>query len=67
MSQKIRVTTKANQFEKRKQEHLQAGYQIEDEQSVPINGMCSFTAVRVIADDEHTEIFAVLAATERRR
>ena len=25
MNQKIRITTRANQFEKRKQEHLQAG------------------------------------------
>jgi len=52
MTQKIRVTTKANQFEKRKQEHLQVGYQIQDEQPVPINGLCSFTAVRIVADDE---------------
>jgi hypothetical protein len=32
MKQKIRITTRANQFERRKQEHLQAGYLIEDEQ-----------------------------------
>lgn len=49
MNQKIRVITKAQQFEKRKQEHLQAGYQIEDEQPMPVNGLRSFTAVRVIA------------------
>jgi hypothetical protein len=52
MTQKIRVTTKADQFENRKQEHLRVGYQIEDEQPVPINGLCSFTAVRIVADDE---------------
>jgi hypothetical protein len=52
VNQKIRVTTKADQLEKRKQEHLQAGYLIENEQPVPINGLCSSTAVRVIADDE---------------
>jgi hypothetical protein len=52
MKQKIRVTTKADQFEKRKQEHLQAGYRIENEQPVPINGLCSFTAIRIITDDE---------------
>lgn len=52
MKQKIRVTTKAAQFEQRKREHLQAGYRIEDEQPRPINGLCSFTAVRVIADDD---------------
>jgi hypothetical protein len=52
MNQKIRVTTKAQHFAKRKQEHLQAGYQIEDEQPMPINGLCSFTAVRIIADEQ---------------
>jgi hypothetical protein len=52
MSQKIRITTRANQFEQRKQEHLQAGYLIEDEQPFPMNGFCSFTAVRIVADDE---------------
>jgi hypothetical protein len=52
MIQKIRVTTRADQFDKRKQEHLQVGYQIEDEQPVPINGLCSFTAVRFVADGE---------------
>src|SRR5207302_8930814 len=52
MSQKIRVTTRANQFEQLKQEHLQAGYLIEDEQPFPMNGFCSFTAVRVVMDEE---------------
>jgi hypothetical protein len=54
-NQKVRVTTKADQFEKRKQEHLRVGYQIQDEQPVPINGLCSFTVVRAIADDEVRE------------
>jgi hypothetical protein len=52
MNQKIRITTRANQFERRKQEHLLAGYLIEDEQPVPMNGFCSFTAVRVVTDEE---------------
>lgn len=52
MNQKIRITTQANQFERRKQDHLQAGYLIEDEQPFPINGFCSFTAVRIAADSE---------------
>lgn len=52
MKQKIRVTTRAIDFEKRKQQHLQAGYQVEDEQPFPINGLCSFTAVRLVADDD---------------
>jgi hypothetical protein len=38
MNQRIRITTRANQFERRKQEHLQAGYLIEDEQPFPMNG-----------------------------
>jgi len=52
MNQRIRITTRANQFERRKQEHLQAGYLIEDEQPSPMNGFCSFTAVRIVADEE---------------
>jgi hypothetical protein len=52
MNQKIRVTTKSDQFEQRKGEHLRAGYQIENEQPVPINGLCSFIAVRIVADEE---------------
>jgi len=52
MSQKIRITTRANQFEQRKQQHLQAGYLIEDEQPFPMNGFCSFTAVRIVTDEE---------------
>ena len=54
MKQKILVTTKAAHFEQRKREHLQAGYRIEDEQPSPINGLCSFTAVRMTAGDENT-------------
>jgi hypothetical protein len=52
MTHKIRITTRTNQFERRKQEHVQAGYLIEDEQPFPINGFCSFTAVLIVADDE---------------
>jgi hypothetical protein len=56
MNQKIRITTRANQFEKQKQEHLQAGYRIEDEQPLPMNGFCSFTAVRIVTDEEFERI-----------
>ena len=52
MNQRIRITTRANQFEQRKQEHLQAGYLIEDEQPFPMNGFCSFTAVRIAKDED---------------
>ena len=43
---RIRVTTRANLFEKRKQEHIERGYHIEDERPIPVNGFCSFVAVR---------------------
>ena len=43
---RIRVTTRADLLEKRKQEHIGRGYCIEDERPVPVNGFCSFIAVR---------------------
>lgn len=43
---RIRVTTRAELFEKRKQEHIECGYQIEEERPIPVNGFCSFIAVR---------------------
>ena len=43
---RIRVTTRAELFEKRKQEHIERGYRVEDERPIPVNGFCSFTAVR---------------------
>ena len=48
----IRVTTRANLFEKRKQEHIERGYRIEDERPVPVNGFCSFIAVRELSVSE---------------
>ena len=43
---RIRVTTRADLFEKRKQEHIERGYRVEDERPIPVNGFCSFIAVR---------------------
>ena len=43
---RIRVTTRANLYEKRKQEHIERGYRIEEERPIPVNGFCSFVAVR---------------------
>jgi hypothetical protein len=43
---RIRVTTRAHLFEKRKQEHTERGYRVEDERPIPVNGFCSFVAVR---------------------
>lgn len=42
---RIRVTTRANLFEERKQQHIERGYRIEDERPMPVNGFCSFIAV----------------------
>ena len=49
---RIRVTTKADLFEKRKQQHIERGYRIEDEHPVPVNGLCSFIAVSEIPDSD---------------
>lgn len=46
MALRIRVLTKRENFEERKQQHSQLGYRIEDEQSVAVNGLCSFVAVK---------------------
>jgi hypothetical protein len=43
---RIRVTTKATLFEERKRQHIERGYRIEDERPIPVNGLCSFIAVR---------------------
>ena len=42
---RIRVTTKADLFATRKQQHIERGYRIEDERPIPVNGLCSFVAV----------------------
>ena len=42
---RIRVTTRADLYEKRKQEHIKRGYRIEEERPVPVNGFCSFVVV----------------------
>ena len=39
---RIRVTTRTDLYEKRKQEHIERGYRIEDERPIPVNGLCSF-------------------------
>jgi len=50
MAMRIRVTTRADLFEERKQQHIERGYRIEDERPVPVDGLCSFIAVSEIAD-----------------
>jgi hypothetical protein len=46
MQTRIRVLTRAESFEQRKQQCTNRGYRIEGEQPVPVNGLCSFVAVR---------------------
>ena len=56
---RIRVTTRADLFEERKREHIERGYRIEDERPIPVNGFCSFVAVREIpATDALGELVA---------
>lgn len=52
---RIRVTTRANLYEKRKQEHVERGYRIEDERPIPVNGFCSFIAVRELSFSERLD------------
>ena len=52
MAMRIRVITRADLFEKRKQQHIERGYRIEDERPIPVNGLCSFIAVREIPDSD---------------
>jgi hypothetical protein len=46
MPLRIHVSTKAATFQERKEQHIQCGYRIEDERPVPVNGLCSFVAVK---------------------
>ena len=43
---RIRVTTRADLFEERKRQHIERGFRVDDERSVPVNGFCSFIAVK---------------------
>ena len=52
MAMRIRVTTRADLFDKRKQQHIERGYRIEEERPIPVNGFCSFIAVSEITDSD---------------
>jgi hypothetical protein len=59
MVMRIRVTTRADLYEKRKQEHIERGYRLEDERPTPVNGFCSFVAVRDLSvADELADLVA---------
>ena len=56
---RIRVTTRADLFEERKQQHIACGYRIEDERPIPVNGLCSFVAeTEIPASDPVGELVA---------
>jgi hypothetical protein len=56
---RIRVSMKADLYEQRKQQHIERGYRIEDERPVPVNGFCSFVAVR---EESHSDTVDDLVA-----
>jgi hypothetical protein len=62
---RIRVTTKADLYEKRKQQYRERGYRIEDERPIPVNGMCSFVAAREMPGSGPTEWLICQALNER--
>jgi hypothetical protein len=67
MVMRIRVTTRADLFEKRKQQHIECGYQIEDERPIPVNGLCSFIAVREIPVSDPVDELVAQALNGRPR
>ena len=58
---RIRVTTRADLYEKRKQEHIERGYRIEDERPIPVNGFCSFIAMREMPVSDTVDELVALA------
>lgn len=49
---RIRVSMRADLFDERRQQHIERGYRIEDERPIPVNGLCSFVAVR---EESHSD------------
>ena len=64
---RIRVSTKAELYEQRKQQHIERGYRIEDERPKPVNGLCSFIAVREEAQSDSVEALVAEALGARPR
>ena len=62
---RIRVTTRAALFEERKRQHIERGYRIEDERPIPVNGLCSFIAVREIAASDPVGELVTRALNEK--
>jgi len=55
---RIRVTTRVDLYEKRKQEHIERGYRVEEERPTPVNGFCWFIAVRELPSDRLADLVA---------
>jgi uncharacterized membrane protein len=64
ISMRIRVTTRVDLYEKRKQEHIERGYLIEDERPIPVNGFCSFAAVQELSVSDKLADFVAEALKE---
>jgi len=61
MAMRIRVTTRADLYEERKQQHIERGYRIEDERPIPVNGFCSFIAMREMPVSDTVDELVALA------
>ena len=48
MPLRIRVSTNAATFQKRKEQHIQCQYRIEDQRPMPVNGLSPSVAMEVI-------------------
>lgn len=64
---RIRVSTKAEFYEQRKQQHIERGYRIEDERPIPVNGFCSFIAVREESQSDSVDFLVADALGGRPR
>jgi len=58
---RIRVSTKAELYEQRKQQHVERGYRIDDERPIPVNGLCSFVAVREESESDSVDVLVAEA------
>lgn len=64
---RIRVSTRANLYYQRKQEHVERGYRIEDERPIPVNGLCSFVAVREESQSDRVDDLVAQAIGGKQR
>jgi hypothetical protein len=67
MAMRIRVSTRANLYDQRKQEHVERGYRIEDERPIPVNGFCSFVAVREKSQSDAVDELVAQALGDKTR